>query len=157
MSVPKSVTKINKNGVTYTSNVDAAQYYIFELNRAALRDVGKFVKRTFRDSYYSIFKRHTGLGGKAPKYKVYSNKDTKYPRVEIGLEHSHRGNSVDGFYAFFQEFGTSKTPKLRLLTSSVEDNIPKIIEIESKYLSALNDEAEALALIDEGEYTDDGE
>ena len=44
MSAPKSVTKINKNGVTYTSNVDACQYYLHELNRAALRDVGKFVK-----------------------------------------------------------------------------------------------------------------
>ena len=44
MSVPKSVVKVKKNGVEYTSNVDAAQYYIHELNRAALRDVGKFVK-----------------------------------------------------------------------------------------------------------------
>ena len=153
MSVPKSVTKINKNGVTYTSNVDAAQYYIFELNRAALRDVGKFVKRTFRDVYYSIFTKHSGDGGKAVNYVVLSNKDTKYPRVEIGL----KKGKIDGFYAYFQEFGSSKTPRLRLLTSSVEDNIPKIIEIESKYLSALNDEAEALALIDEGEYSEDGE
>lgn len=153
MGAPKSVTKINKNGVTYTSNVDAAQYYIFELNRAALRDVGKFVKRTFRDAYYSVFEKHTGDGGKAVNYVVLSSKNTKYPRVEIGL----KNGKVDGFYAYFQEFGTSKQPKLKLLTNSVEDNIPKIIEIESKYLSALNEEAEALALIDEGEYKDDGE
>lgn len=153
MSVPKSVTKINKNGVTYTSNVDAAQYYIYELNRAALRDVGKFVRKTFRETYYSIFKRHTGDGGKAVNFVVLSSKDTKYPRVEIGL----KKGKVDGFYAFFQEFGTSTQPRLGLLTSTVENNIPKIIEIESKYLSALNDEAQALALIDEGEYKDDGE
>ena len=153
MSVPKSVTKINKNGVTYTSNVDAAQYYIYELNRAALRDVGKFVRKTFREAYYAIFKRHTGDGGKSVNFVVLSSKDTKYPRVEIGL----KKGKVDGFYAFFQEFGTSTQPRLGLLTSSVENNIPKIIEIESKYLSALNDEAQALALIDEGEYKDDGE
>lgn len=153
MSVPKSVTKINKNGVTYTSNVDAAQYYIYELNRAALRDVGKFVRKTFRETYYSIFKRHTGDGGKSINFVVLSSKDTKYPRVEIGL----KKGKVDGFYAFFQEFGTSTQPRLGLLTSTVENNIPKIIEIESKYLSALNDEAQALALIDEGEYKDDGE
>lgn len=153
MSAPKSVTKINKNGVTYISNVDAAQYYIHELNRAALRDVGKFVKRTFRELYYSTFQRHSGDGGKAVNYVVLSSKDTKYPRVEIGL----KKGKVDGFYAFFQEFGTSTQQRHGLLTKSVEDNIPKIIEIESKYLSALNDEAEALALIDEGEYSDDGE
>lgn len=153
MSVPKSVTKINKNGVTYTSNVDAAQYYIYELSRAALRDVGKFVRKTFRESYYSVFTRHTGDGGKSVNFVVFSNKDTKFPRVDIGL----KKGKVDGFYAFFQEFGTSTQPRLGLLSSSVENNIPKIIEIESKYLSALNDEAEALALISEGEYKDDGE
>lgn len=153
MSVPKSVTKINKNGVTYTSNVDAAQYYIFELNRAALRDVAKFVKRTFRDAYYSYFDKETDKAGRATTSAVLSNKDTKYPRVEIGLKKS----TVQGVYAYEQEFGTSTTPRLGLLTHAVEDNIPKIIEIESKYLSALNDEAQALALVDEREHIDDGE
>ena len=153
MSAPKSVTKINKNGVTYTSNVDACQYYIHELNRAALRDVGKFVKRKFREAYYSHFKRHTGDGGKAVNYVVLSSKSTTAPRVEIGL----KGGKVDGFYAYFQEFGTSKTPKLGLLTSCVEDNVAQIVEIESKYLSGLESEAQALALIDEGEYSDENE
>ena len=153
MSVPKSVTKVNKNGVTYTSNVDAAQYYIFELNRAALRDVAKFVKRTFRDSFYSHFDKETGNAGRSTSSVVLSNKDTKYPRVEIGLKKS----TVKGSYAYEQEFGTSTIPRLGLLTHAVEDNIPKIIEIESKYLSALESEAQALSLIDEGEYNEDGE
>ena len=153
MSVPKSVTKVNKNGVTYTSNVDAAQYYIFELNRAALRDVAKFVKRTFRDLFYSHFDKETGNAGRSTSSVVLSNKDTKYPRVEIGLKKS----TVKGSYAYEQEFGTSTIPRLGLLTHAVEDNIPKIIEIESKYLSALDSEAQALSLIDEGEYKEDGE
>ena len=154
MSVPKSVTKINKNGVTYTSNVDACQYFIHELTRAALRDVGKFVKKSFRDSYYTHFKRHTGKGGKAVNYVVLSSAKTTAPRVEIGLKHG----KVEGYYAYFQEFGSSKTPRLGLLTSCVEDNIAKIIEIESKYLSGLESEAEAVALIDsEGDYTDEDE
>ena len=56
----------------------------------------------------------------------------------------------------FQEFGSSRTPRLGLLTDSVEGNIPTIIEIESKYLSGLNDEATALAMIDsEGDYEDE--
>lgn len=153
MSVPKSVVKVKKGGVEYTSNVDAAQYYIFELNRAALRDVAKFVKKTFRESFYTYFERHSGDAGRATSSVVLSNKDTKYPRVEIGLKKSQ----LKGVYGYEQEFGTSVIPKLGLLRDAVEGNIAKIVEIESKYLSALEDEAQALALIDEGEYTDDGE
>lgn len=153
MSVPKSVTKINKNGVTYTSNVDACQYYLFELSRAALRDVAKFVKRTFKDSFYSVFEKETGNAGKATQSIVYSNKDTKYPRVEIGLKKSQ----LKGVYAYEQEFGTSTVPRLGLLTDAVESNVAQIVEIESKYLSALESEAETLSLIDESEFVEDGE
>lgn len=152
MSAPKSVVKVKKSGVEYTSNVDACQYYLHELNRAALRDVAKFVKAEFRKAYYSIFKRHSGDGGRSISYVVLASKSTTAPRVEMGLKHG----KVDGFYSYFQEFGTSKTPKLGLLTHAVEDNVAKIVEIESKYLSGLEDEATALSLIDEKEYEEDG-
>lgn len=153
MSAPKSVTKINKNGVTYTSNVDACQYYIHELSRAALRDVGKFIRTKWRQIYYEHFTRHSGDGGKATNYNVIASKSTQFPRVQVGL----KTGKVDGFYAYYQEFGSSKQPRLGLLTGLVEDNVATIVEIESKYLSALESEAEALALIDESEYSDDGE
>ena len=153
MSVPKSVVKVKKGNVEYTSNVDAAQYYIFELNRAALRDVGKYVKAKFKESFYTFFDRKTGDAGRATSAVVLSYRDTKYPRVEIGLKKSQ----LKGVYGYEQEFGTSGIPKLGLLRSAVEDNIPKIIEIESKYLSGLEDEATALSLISEEEYEDDGE
>lgn len=154
MSAPKSVVKINRNGVEYTSNVDACQYYLYELSRAALRDVGKFVRRRFREEYYSVFKRHSGDGGKAVKYKVIAGKNTEYPRIQMGL----KTGQVDGFYAYFQEFGTYNQPKHGILTSTVENNIATIVEIESKYLSGLEDEAKALALIDsEDDYDDEDE
>ena len=153
MSAPKSVTKINKNGVTYTSNVDACQYYIHELSRAALRDVGKFIRTKWRQIYYEHFTRHSGDGGKATNYNVIASKSTTAPRVQVGL----KTGKVDGFYAYYQEFGSSKQPRLGLLTGLVEDNVATIVEIESKYLSALESEAEALALIDESEYSDNGE
>lgn len=151
MSAPKSVVKVKKNGVEYTSNVDAASYYIYELSRAALRDVGKFVKTKFRQAYYDYFKKHTGDAGKAVSYKVISGKSTEYPRVQVGL----KSGKVDGFYAYFQEFGSSKTPRLGILTDTVESNIATIVEIESKYLSGLEDEATALAMISEDEYSED--
>lgn len=152
MGVPKSVVKVKKNGVEYTSNVDAAEYYIFELSRAALRDVGKFVRTKWKENYYSHFQKHSGDAGKAVSSVVLSGKKTKYPRVEIGLKQG----KIDGFYAYFQEFGTSKTPKLGILTDTVESNIATIVEIESKYLSGLESEAAALALISsEGDYEDE--
>lgn len=155
MSAPKSVIKVDKTGnVTYTSNIDAAQYYIFELSRAALRDVGKFIAKQFRISFYNNFKKHTGNAGKATKYKVFSSANTKYPRVQIGL----KTGQVDGFYAYFQEFGTSKTKRLGLLRHAAEDNIAEIIKIESQYLSGLSGEASALEsqINDSEEYEGDG-
>lgn len=156
MSAPKSVVKINKNGVSYTSSVDACEYYLYELSRAAMRDVGKFVKKKWQLAYDSHFKKHTGHGRKATKIKVIASANTTSPRVQIGLEHAHKGKEVEGFYAYFQEFGTSKTPRLGLLTKSVQDNIAEIVKIESQYLSALEGEAERLnSLIDEKEYEDE--
>jgi len=148
MSAPKSVVKIDKNGVKYTSNVDFCQYSIKELTRAALRDVGKFVKRRFRESYYQQFKKHTGDAGKVTYAKVYASESTIKPRLEIGLPSKKSGRKVKGFYGYFQEVGSSKTPKLGLLQNAVNSNVATIIEIESQYLSALKDEAEALNLID---------
>lgn len=159
MSAPKSVTKLKvkdgKVNITYESNLDAAQYYLFELNRAALRDVGKFVTKVFRTAYYQHFQKRTGNAGKATKYKVWAGAKTTAPRVQIGL----KTGQVDGFYAYFQEFGTSTgIPRLGLLTHAVEDNVAEIVKIESQYLSGLSDEAERLdALINEDDMEGDAD
>lgn len=158
MPAPKSVTKLKaKNGnveVEYVTDVDAAGYYIHELSRAALRDVGKFLARTFKESYYQHFTRRTGKAGKATKYKVIAGAKTQYPRVQIGLPTGR----VDGFYAYFQEFGTSKHQKLGLLTHAAQDNVAEIVKIESQYLSGLSEEAERLAqMVDEDDYEGDAD
>lgn len=152
MGTPKSVVKISGKGVEYTSNVDKTQYYMFELTRAALRDVGKFCVKKFRQGYYQNFKKISGEAGKSIKYSVVSGKNTTHPRVRVGLK-----KDAKGFYSFYQEFGTSKTPKLGLLTKSIQDNIAEIIKIESQYLSALEDEAKALSLINESDYEGDAD
>lgn len=144
MSVPKSVTKISKDGnVTYTQSVDRVNYTLRELTRAALRDVGKFVCKNFRNAYYAKFKKHSGRVGKAAQYWV------KYKQKDIELQ---VGIKPNGWYGGYQETGTSKTPKLAFLTHAVQDNIATIVDIESQYLSALEDEARALALISEEDY-----
>ncbi len=143
MSVPKSVIKFDKDGIKYESSVERTQYTINELTRAALRDVGKFVTRTFRKEYYSIFRKQKGNVGKYTQYWVRSKQET--PDLQIGLK-------PNAFYGGFQEVGSSKTTKLGLLSKSVQDNIAEIIKIESQYLSALEDEAKALGLISEDDY-----
>lgn len=148
MSAPKSVVKIDKDGVKYVSNVEFCNYTIMELTRAALRDVGKLIKRRFRENYYQHFTKRTGNAGKVTYGKVWASDNTWKPRLEIGLPHSKPGKSVKGFYGYFQEVGSSKQQKLGLLQKSVNDNIADIVAIESQYLTALRDEAEALAMID---------
>ena len=68
--MPRSVTKVTKNGIEFTSNVDRVNYTMKELCRAALRDVGKLVCKRFRQSYYARFKRRRGRIGKYTQYWV---------------------------------------------------------------------------------------
>lgn len=144
MSVPQSVVKFKKDGVEYVSSCDRVNYTMQELARAALRDVGKFICKKFRNSYYSHFKRFKGNVGRYTQYWVkYKREDV--PSLQVGIK-------PNGFYGGFQEIGTQKTQKLGFLTKAAEDNISEIVKIESQYLSALEDEAEALALISDDDY-----
>lgn len=141
MPLPKSVTKINKDGVQFISNVDRVQYTLEELTRAALRDTGKFVCNRFRKSYYSTFKRRKGRVGKYTQYWVRKRENN----LQVGIK-------PFAFYGLFQETGSSKTKKLGLLQRAVKENIPEIVKIQSKYLSGLEDESKALSMINECEY-----
>ena len=141
MAIPKSVVKFKKGNVEFISNVDRVQYTLNELTRAALRDTGKFLCNRFRSGYYGLFKMKKGNVGKYTQYWV-RKKDLD---LQIGIK-------PNAFYGGFQELGSSKTKRLGLLTKTTESNIAKIVEIQSKYLSSLEDEAKALALINEGEY-----
>ena len=137
MSLPKAV-KITKNGVEFVSNVERLQYTLKELERAALRDVGKLVcKRTKQQ-----IKRRTGRLAKNTQYWVRSKQ--KVPDLQVGFK-------PGGFYGLYQEIGTSKSPKIGALSNAAEDNISDIIKIESQYLSGIGTE-DAESLIKEGDY-----
>jgi len=143
MPVPSSVVKLSKNGVEYTSNVDACNYLMRELMRAALRDVGRFVKYETSKK----LERRTGRGKRS--LQVWIRK--KEIDMQIGYK-------PEGFYMGFIEIGTLTIKKQAPLTSTVEENIATIREIQAQYLSAINDgEVAAAALIDEGEYNSDNE
>lgn len=79
MSLPKAV-KISKNGVEIISNVDRIQYTLKELERAALRDVGKLVCKRSRQK----IKRRTGRLAKNTQYWVRSKQ--KIPDLQVGFK-----------------------------------------------------------------------
>lgn len=153
MSVPKSVVKFKGSNVEYTSNVDFACYTIVELSRAAMRDVGKFITRT---ANRSAMKLH-GLSKSKRVRGLSSTFRWKVPWAKSGLPHLEVGVTHGTWYGVDQEMGSSRMPRLGILTDSARANIAKIIEIESKYLSALNDEGAARGMISEGEYKGGGD
>lgn len=138
MSLPKSV-KITKNGVTYESNLDRTLYTMKELQRAALRDVGKLVCKRTRQK----IKRRTGRISKNTQYWVRSKQDV--PDLQVGFK-------PGGFYGLYQEIGTNKIRKTGALSDSTSDNIGEIQKIQEHYLGKLGDES-AEAIINEGEYS----
>lgn len=148
MSVPKSVVRFRKGGIEYTSKVDFACYTIVELSRAAMRDVGKFIVRTANGKASTLpgLKKSRRVRGRTSTF-LYN-----VPWAKSGLPHLEVGVTHATWYGEQQELGSSKMPKRGFLRNSAYENIAKIIEIESQYLSALEDEAQALALINEGEY-----
>lgn len=153
MSVPKSVVRFKKGGIEYTSRVDFACYTIVELSRAAMRDVGKFLARTANTAAMKLpgLKKSRRVRGKTSTF-LYN-----VPWVKEGLPHLEVGVTHDTWYGVEQELGTSSQPRRSILKKSAQQNIAKIVEIESKYLSSMEDEAKALSLIEEGEYSGGGE
>lgn len=135
MAVP-SQTKFKRGGVELTNSCDRANYYIEELTRAALKDVGKFVCREARKGIHRI----TGRAAKNTQYWVRK----KEQDCLVGFK-------TAGWYGSYQELGTSKTPKVGALRTAVDSNIDMIQKIEAQYLSAIEDELHAQSMINEEE------
>ena len=153
MSVPKSVVRFKRGGVEYTSSVDRAMYTIVELVRAALRDCGKYIAREANSKAMKLkgLKKSRRVRGKSSTF-LYN-----VPWAKTGLPHLEVGVKHGTWYGEQQELGTSKQPKRQILRNAAHDNIAQIVEIQSKYLSSLEDEAKALRLISEEEYSGGGD
>lgn len=139
MALPKSVVKINKDGVEFISNVDRVQYTLEELSRAALRDTAKLIRKR-------MIEKLRKLPGMRKGKRVYSS--TQYwvrkreTDLQIGFKH-------DTWYGALQELGGKNQPKRGVLRDTVFENIDEIQRIQGQYLSAISDENKALGLIDE--------
>lgn len=143
MAVPKSVVKLDKNGITYTSSVDRVNHTMAELSRRALMDTGRYLAKMTRKNYYLKFKRQKGRTAKGIGYWVRKiEKD-----LLIGVNVAGK-QPAPPFWFGFQELGSEKTPKEAVLRTTVYADIATIKEIQSQYLSALSDEIKAVALVE---------
>ena len=146
MSLPKSVVRFKKGKIEYVSNVDAANYTIRELTRAALRDVGKYVTRLVNDKALKLYG-----GGLAKTNRIIPHKGSDRTKLAFGYWARKRecdlqvGVKHESWYGTDQELGTDGMPKKAFIRNTIYDHIAEIVEIESKYLSGLEDEARALA------------
>ena len=129
MPMPKSNMKINKNGLTYTSNIDQASYTIKELSRAALRDIARVLKRSIRKEFNKLpgMRKQTGRFKGAYQHWLRKNEGD----LQLGIK-------ANTWYGVNQELGTKGMPKKDILRSAVMSNLKEIREIESRYLSAID-------------------
>ena len=147
MPMPKSVTKIKKDGIEFISNVDRAQYTIQELSRAALKDVAKLLRKRMIQELKKLpgMKRHRRIYN-STQYWVRK----KEADLQIGVKH-------DSWYGANQELGTKGMPKKGIIRETTYKHINDIRRIEGQYLSAIEDENRTLGLINEDEEVGDEE
>ena len=148
MPLPKSVTKISKNGVEFVSSVDRANYLITELTRAAMKDVAKYVLRIVPANVRAISSQTKKMRYAGMRYQYWVRK--KECDLQLGIENTKFG-AESAWWADQSELGTGNQPKRGFLLAAVYDNIATIRQIESQYLSAIEDEAGAEAMVDEEE------
>ncbi len=140
MPIPKSVIKVKKNGVEYVSSVDCTKYLLVELQRAALRDVGKFLRRRILDQVRKL----PGLKrGKRPTNAFQYWVRKRETDLQVGIKHNT-------WYGVEQELGTKNQPKRAFLRNAVFNNIDEIRRIQGMYIKEIEDENRALGLIEEG-------
>ena len=148
MGLPPSVTKISKNGVTFTESVDRANYLITELTRAAMKDVARYVLRIVRANVRGINAQTKKMRYAPLRYQYWVRK--KECDLQLGIENTARG-AESAWWADQAELGTGNQPKRGFLRAAVYDNIQMIRQIEAQYLSAIEDELSAAAMVDEEE------
>ena len=139
MGVPRSVTRITRDGVNFTSNVDRTKYLLKELQRAALRDTAKLIRK-------KMMVKLRKLPGMKRNKRVYKSTQYWVRKQETDLQIGFRHNT---WYGALSELGQKGQPARNILRGTVMENIDDIRRVQGKYLSSIESENVALGLIDE--------
>lgn len=145
MPRPPSVVRIKKDGVEFVSHVDRTKYTLQELERAALHETAKLLRRRMLDKLRQLpgMRRHVRLW-RSTQYWVRKQEAD----LQIGFKH-------DSWYGARQELGDSGQPARHILRNTVLENIELMRIIQGKYLKHVEDENRAMGLIHEEAYTGD--
>lgn len=160
MSVPDSVMKMKKTKgsdgyeLTFTSSVDRVNYTIKELITRANKDVGRFLVAEIRNKVRDISPFIKKARRAPERYQYWARR--KEGDLIIGVENTSKGAET-AWWADQAELGTNGQPKRGIIYETVQSNIDKIREIQSQYLSAINNESEAVTLANENESVPDGQ
>lgn len=131
MPLPSAKMKIKKDGITFESNVEAIEYSLDQLKKAALRDTAKFLRKR-------MIEKFKNLPGMRKSKRLYRSTQywvrKKETDLQIGLKHNT-------WYGALSELGDRNQPKRGVVRDTVFENIDKIHEIQSQYLSALSEES----------------
>ena len=160
MSVPKSVMKMKKTKgsdgyeLTFESSVDRVNYTLKELITRANKDVGRFLVAEIRNKVRGInpFLRKARRAPERYQYWVLPKENV----LVVGVENTKKGADT-AWWADQAEVGSNGQPKRSIITETVRENVDKIREIQSQYLSAINNEEEAVKLAEENERVSDGQ
>lgn len=132
MPLPNAKMKISRSGkseLRFENKINQAEYLITELSRAALRDTAKFVRKL------TIQETKTLRGMKRLKrpYNLQYWVRKRETDLLIGFKH-------DAWYSTGAERGKFKMRERNFLRNTVYENVGKIRQIQSQYLTALNAE-----------------
>ena len=137
------------NSVRFISNAEGVKKAMQELERAALKDVAKFLRKEIKKTVSvdrGILKKNVGSW-------VRKLKDGT-PKLQIGVYNRARARKKGYTYAFHAhlvEFGSVRSRAQPFLRPSVMDNIDQIRIIQGKHLKEIEDENRAKGLIQEEE------
>lgn len=143
-------------GVLYVSRSSEAKVVMTELERAALKEVAKFLRKEIKRRVpigQGTLKRNVGTWVKLLK-KGRMGEKMGTPILQVGTYTRARAKKRGYKYAYHAhliEFGTIKTAAQPFLRPSVMENIDQIRLIQGKYLKEIENENRARGLIQEGE------
>lgn len=147
MPIPSPI-KITKTGVEFISQVDRAKYTLVELQRAALRDSAKLLRRRMLDKTRARHGRSLRRGRRPPNAFQYWVRKREN-NLQIGIKH-------DTWYGVLQELGTAGQPKRAILRDTTYAHVDEVRRVMGAYIKEIEDENRAKALMqEEVEFEDD--
>lgn len=134
----------------YTSNAKRVKYIMGELERSALKEIAKMLRKDAKSRIHNV----TGTLAKNIGTWVRRNEG----KMEIGVftrDRAKKKGLTPAFHLHFLEFGTKNMNAKPFLVPAAKENIAQIRLIAGKHIKAIEDENIALGLIDEAEEISD--